>query len=100
VYRVFLKGVGKMIAIKVIYNGPTNTMGCRLTASDNRGNRVTIPFDYDLERPEAFASAARALCKKMEWKETLCMGWLKGDTVFTFVRECNTFPVEKEGNGV
>lgn len=82
-----------MKAITVTFHGPTNTRGARLIADDGHGNRVTIPFPYELERNQAFRFAARTLCEKMGWQGVLCQGWTKYACVFTFVSDTDSFTV-------
>lgn len=73
-----------MKAIKTIYHGETNTRGSRITASDEDGNRISIPFPHDLSGMDCHAKAAMALCHKMGWAGTLHGGSLKDGYVFVF----------------
>ena len=73
-----------MKAINTVYNGPTNTRGSRITASDEDGNRITIPYPHELSGMDVHAKAAVALCNKMGWKGTLHGGGLKDCYVFVF----------------
>lgn len=82
-----------MKAITIRFYGPTNTLAARLKADDGDRNSITIPFPYGLERHEAYRSAARALCEKMGWRGTLCLGWGKDCAVCTFVSDFDTFEV-------
>lgn len=82
-----------MKAITIRYLGPTSSRGSRLKADDGDGNSVTIPFPYELDRHEAYRSADRALCTKMDWTGTLCLGWGRGCAVCTFVSDFDTFEV-------
>lgn len=56
-----------MKAIVTKYHGPTNTRGSRITASDEDGNRVSIPYPYELSGEDVHRKAAEALCEKMNW---------------------------------
>jgi hypothetical protein len=73
-----------MKAIITKYHGPTNTKGSRITATDEDGNRVTIPHPYELSGEAVHKAAADALCKKMGWAGNLIGGSLKNGYVFTF----------------
>jgi hypothetical protein len=73
-----------MKAIITKYHGPTNTRGSRITASDEDGNRVTIPYPYDLSGEAVHRKAAEALCDKMGWHGELADGSIKGGYVFVF----------------
>lgn len=74
-----------MKAIRTRYLGPTNTKGPRLTAWDSDGNRVTIPYPYELSGEAVHRKAADALCVKMHWDGQLAGGALKDGYVFVFV---------------
>lgn len=63
-----------MIAIQTRYHGATNTRGSRISATDGRGNRVSIPFPYDSTGLDVHAAAAEALCDKMGWRGELVGG--------------------------
>jgi hypothetical protein len=76
-----------MKAIQTTYKGPTNTRGSRIIASDCDGNKVTIPYPYDLSGSEVHRKAADALCAKMQWKGEMIGGWLKNGMVFVFTPE-------------
>lgn len=73
-----------MKAIKTVYKGPTNTRGSRIVASDEDGNRVSLPNSYDVGGMDLHAKAAVALCRKMGWTGTLHGGGLKDCYVFVF----------------
>ena len=73
-----------MKAIKTVYRGPTNSRGSRIIASDEDGNRVTIPYPHELSGMDVHAKAAVELCRKMKWTGTLHGGGLKDCYVFVF----------------
>ena len=75
-----------MKAIETKYHGPTDTRGSRITASDSDGNRVSIPYPYELSGEECHRKAARRLCQKMGWKGRLTGGALKSSYVFVFTK--------------
>lgn len=83
-----------MKALFTKYHGPTNTLGPRITASDEDGNRVTIPYDDDLRDEAVHAKAVVALCRKMNWPGTLMRGGMKQGYVFVFVDERDVVRVE------
>jgi hypothetical protein len=76
-----------MKAIQTKYVGPTNTRGSRIIASDGDGNKVMIPYPYDLSGEAVHRKAAEALCAKMQWKGTLIGGYLKNGMAFVFTPE-------------
>jgi hypothetical protein len=76
-----------MKAIQTTYKGPTNTRGSWIIASDCDGNKVTIPYPYDLSGEAVHRKAADALCAKMQWKGEMIGGWLKNGMVFVFTPE-------------
>lgn len=84
-----------MKAIRTKYHGPTNTRGARITASDEDGNKCTIPYPYELSGEAVHKSAATALCKKMGLRGELVGGSLKDGYVFVFSadRQENEAPV-------
>ena len=71
-----------MKAITTKYKGPTDKRGSRIIASDNAGNKITIPFPYELSGEAVHRAAADALCAKMGWTGTLASGSIKGGYVF------------------
>jgi len=73
-----------MKAIVTKYHGPTDRRGSRISASDSDGNRVTIPYPYDLSGEDCHREAAEALCKKMNWPAQLIGGGLRNGYVFVF----------------
>ncbi len=73
-----------MKAIKTKYLGPTDTRGSRISASDEDGNRITIPYPHELNNDRGHLAAAEALCRKMKWSGELNGGSLKNGYVFTF----------------
>ena len=50
-----------MKAIVTKYHGPTDTRGSRITASDEDGNKCTIPYPYQLSGEACHRAAAQAL---------------------------------------
>ncbi len=73
-----------MKAIVTKYHGPTNMRGSRITASDEDGNRITIPYPHELSGEDVHRKAANALCTKMKWNGKLVAGSLKNGYVFVF----------------
>jgi hypothetical protein len=76
-----------MKAITTRYAGPTNSRGARIIATDEDGNRVTIPYPHELDRDDGHTKAALALCTKMEWSGSLVRGGSKGGYVFVWLSE-------------
>ena len=60
-------------AIETRYLGPTNTKGARIKATAAAG-RATVPYDYELDVPDAHRVAADALIAKMGWQGTFAQG--------------------------
>lgn len=73
-----------MKAIRTKYHGATNTKGSRISASDEDGNRVSIPYPHELSGGAVHRAAADALCQKMGWGGELVGGGLKDGYVFVF----------------
>ncbi len=73
-----------MKAITTKYKGASNYRGSRIVAADSDGNRITIPYPYELSGEDVFKSAAVALCKKMSWSTDLLGGGVKDGYVFVF----------------
>jgi hypothetical protein len=73
-----------MKAIVTTYRPATNTRGSRLAASDEDGNRITIPYPHELSGEAVHRLAAQALCQKMGWSGKLTSGSLKHGYVFVF----------------
>ena len=73
-----------MKTIVTKYYGPTDRKGSRIIASDKDGNRVTIPYPYELNREDVHRKAAQALCDKLGWSGSLVGGSLKEGYVFVF----------------
>ena len=73
-----------MKAITTRFLGPTATKGSRVTASDQDGNRVTIPDRGELDTANAHFAAAEVLCHKMGWGANLAQGSVKDGYVFVF----------------
>lgn len=80
-----------MKAITTKYRGPTNTRGSRIIASDEDGNRVSIPYPHELSGILVHAKAALALCEKMKWTGPLIGGSLKDGYAFVFTNSSATF---------
>ncbi len=76
-----------MKAIRTKYHGPTNTRGSRISASDEDGNRVSIPYPHELSGEDVHRKAADALCRKMGWEGVLIGGGLKDGYAFVFAPE-------------
>ena len=74
-----------MKAIVTKYHEPTDTRGSRITASDEDGNKCTIPYPYELSGEACHRAAAQALCDKMNWTGEMQGGPLKNGYVFVFV---------------
>lgn len=74
-----------MKAILTKYHGPTNTRGSRISATDDDGNRVTVPYDHAARDPHD--EAALALCRKMGWTGTLAKGSTGKGAVYVWTGE-------------
>jgi hypothetical protein len=74
-----------MKAIITKYHGATNTRGSRISASDEDGNRVSIPYPHELSGEDVHIAAANALCDKMKWDGKRVTGALKAAYVHVFV---------------
>ncbi len=64
------------------YMPATNCRGARIKALAKSGPAltVTIPYPHELSQSEAHASAARALCERMNWNPvTLHQGYAPTD---------------------
>jgi hypothetical protein len=81
-----------MKAIFTKYHGPTNCKGERISASDQDGNKVFIPYPNQFCGEAAYAEAAKALCAKMGWSGSMAAGGLKDGYVFVW-----TEPVSPRG---
>ena len=73
-----------MKAILTKYHGATDHKGSRISASDEDGNKITIPYPYELSGEECHRAAAEALCAKMQWAGDMVCGSLKNNYVFVF----------------
>jgi hypothetical protein len=83
-----------MKAITIKYVGPTNTKGSRWIATAEGGHKVTVSYDYALNSEQNAMEAAKALCKKLDWKGTLAVGQdAKGNYQAVFVTEFTTYYV-------
>ena len=74
-----------MKAITTKCHGPTNHKGSRISADDMDGNRVYIPYPYELDSQDAHFQAAKALCKKMDWSGKLVAGAIQDGYVFVWM---------------
>jgi hypothetical protein len=74
-----------MKAIRTKYHGPTNFKGSRISASDEDGNRVSIPYPHELSGEAVHRKAADALCIKMHWTGEMIGGALKDGYAFVWV---------------
>jgi len=74
-----------MKAILTKYHGPTDTRGSRVSASDEDGNRVSIPYPHELSGEAVHRKAADALCQKMGWAGELICGGIKTGYAFVWV---------------
>ena len=73
-----------MVAIEVNYLGPTTHKPSRVKALAN-GHSVTLSWDHSLSNFENYATAAKCLCHKLEWKGQLSGGFTDSGMVWTFV---------------
>lgn len=80
-----------MKAIRTKYHGPGNVRGSRISATDDDGNRVTIPYPHQLNSEDGHLLAARTLCRKMNWTGKLVRGSLRDCYVFVWLDERDTF---------
>ncbi len=76
-----------MKAIFTTFRGATNTQGSRITASDEDGNRASIPYLHDLDSDAAHDAAVVALCKRMGWGGKLARGGMKTGYVYVWIEE-------------
>lgn len=83
-----------MKAIKTKYHSPTDKRGSRITASDDDGNKITVPYDHGARN--AHVTAALALCHKMGWSGTLQRGSLRDCEVFCWIDEESQITVNVE----
>lgn len=65
-----------MKAIKTTYHGPTNFRQSRIVASaePHKVNRISLPYDHELDAVDNHEAAAAALCTKMGWTGELRSG--------------------------
>jgi len=80
-----------MKAIRTKYLGPTNTRGARILATDDDGNRTTIPYPYQLSGELVHRQAALALCRKLGWAGELTAGGLGNGYVYVWQDPTATF---------
>jgi hypothetical protein len=85
-----------MKAIVTKYISATNTRGSRIAASDEDGNKVTIPYPHELSGEAVHRRAAEALCAKMGWHGRLASGSLKHGYVFVFTRDAVTHCIARD----
>lgn len=75
-----------MKAIRTRFHGATNFTGSRISASDEGGNRVTIPYPHEFGPGEgAHRKAAEALCAKMHWTGEMIGGSLHDGYAFVWL---------------
>lgn len=74
-----------MKAIMTTYHGPTNTRGSRISAKDEDGNKVSIPYPHELSGEAVHEKAARQLMEKMNWTGTIKGGGYKNHYFFVFM---------------
>ena len=74
-----------MKAIRTTYHGPGNVRGSRISATDEDGNRVTMPYDHSVSSEDNHDAAAVALCQKMGWRGVLVSGSIKGGQVYVWL---------------
>lgn len=76
-------------AITTRYFGPGNVRGARIIASDEDGNRLSVPYPHSIRGgvEECHRAAAQALADKMGWGGELIAGSLKDGYVFVFPPE-------------
>lgn len=84
----------KMKAIRTKYSGPTNTRGSRIIATDEDGNRISVPYECEFNSERAHAQGALALCKKLGWKGTLTAGSLGTGYVFVWADKGSEYTAE------
>jgi hypothetical protein len=87
-----------MNAITTRYLGATAHRPARILATDQDGNRQTLPADGDFPYTDRHQAAAVALCQSMRWPgaETLVGGTVKGGMVWVFPEP--TAPLEDRVN--
>lgn len=74
-----------MKAITTKHHGPTEKRADRFSATDNDGNRISIPRT-ETDNEYMHHLAARALCKKLGWTGMLAVGALDAtERVFVWV---------------
>ena len=71
-------------AIATKYLPATNNRGARIKATA-WGGSATVPYDYELEVPDAHRVAADALIAKLGWKGTYAQGGNVEGTGYYFV---------------
>ena len=75
-----------MKAIRTRYKGPTDCRGACILATDDDGNRATVPYPHALSGAACHAVAARALVEKMGWGPCrMIAGALHDGYAFVFV---------------
>ncbi len=65
-----------MKAITTKINGPTDTPGTRIVATDGDGNRVSVPYDHALNPDQNHRVAMETLCRKLGWHGEIAGGTL------------------------
>lgn len=74
-----------MKAIVTRFYGPTDVRGSRIWASDEDGNRVSIPYPHELRTEDAHIAAAQKLCDKLHWTGKRACGAIKRGYVHVFI---------------
>lgn len=82
-----------MKAIRTRYDGPTNTRGSRVSATDHDGNRISVPYSHEHDADTLHKIAAARLAQKMGWKGSLQGGHWAGDMIWTWVDDRNRIEV-------
>jgi hypothetical protein len=73
-----------MKAIVTKYIPCTNTKPSRIKATDTEHNSIIVSYNDDSDTEHAHMAAALALCKKMNWPDTIIGGGTKTGYVFVF----------------
>jgi len=73
-----------MKAIKTKYHAPTDHKPARISARDQDKNKVMLPWDYSLDSESNHQLAARTLCKKMGWGDTIVGGGYNNSMFWVF----------------
>ena len=82
-----------MKAIVTKYLPCSSSRGSRIVASDEDGNRISIPYPHELSGADVHAKAATALCQKMSWSGSLIGGATKSGYAFVFTNSTKPYEV-------